>query len=83
MKKKSCLFIVASIFISMISFSQTIKENIEKQSKDPKTAENAAKADVFIPGNKKTISDTTTRRSSNSTNRISKTSRKTKRCSKS
>jgi|GEM_PF-4837999 len=44
----------------MISFSQTIKENIEKQSKDPETAENAAKADVYILGNKKTISDTTT-----------------------
>lgn len=42
----------------MTSFSQTIKENIKTQSKDPKTAENAAKADVYILENKKKVTDT-------------------------
>lgn len=57
--KKFSLLITASMFISMTSFSQTIKQNIEKLSKDPKTSERAAKADVYIHGNKKISSDTT------------------------
>jgi hypothetical protein len=57
MIKKFCLVTTASMFIAMTSFSQTIKENIEKQSKDPKTIDNAAKADVYVVGDKKKISD--------------------------
>lgn len=57
--KKFGFLVTAAMFLSMISFSQTIKENIERQSKDPKTAENAAKADVYIMDNKKKISDST------------------------
>lgn len=74
------MLMIASIFISMISFSQTIKENIEKLSKDPRTIENSAKADVYIPGNKKKISDTVQVVNSNP---ISKTSRKKKQRRKS
>lgn len=58
--KKLALLMTASIFISMTSFSQATKENIKKLSKDPKTVENAAKADVYILKNKKVISDTAT-----------------------
>ena len=46
----------------MISFSQATKDHIEKLSKDPKTSENAAKADVYITKNKKAICDTTSAR---------------------
>jgi flagellar hook-basal body complex protein FliE len=60
----------------MTSFSQTIKENINKLSKDQKTAENAAKADVYIVDSKKKISDTIS--SSSSTNRNTKAVRKKK-----
>ena len=81
--KKCSLIFTASMFISMISFSQTIKENIKKLSKDPKTVENAGKADVYIVGNKKTISDTTTLQPTNNVNRNTKISRKKKQCRKS
>ena len=56
--KKVSLFITATMLISMTGFSQTVKQNIEKLSRDPKTAENAAKADVYITNKKKVISDT-------------------------
>ena len=82
MKKKFCLFITTSMFISMISFSQTIKENIEKQSKDPKTVENAAKADVYIVSDKKKISNTPSEESATNQNRTAKNSRKKKSCRK-
>ena len=49
------LFMICSMFICMTSFSQTPKKNIEKLAQDPKTAANAAKADVYILGNKKVI----------------------------
>jgi hypothetical protein len=75
--KKSGLPMIAFILISMTSFSQTIKGNIEKLSKDRKTAENAAKADVYISGKKKVVSDTTIKQAPNS-EVGSKTSRKKK-----
>ena len=81
MIRKSCLFITASIFIAMPSFSQRIKENIEKQSTDPKTVDNAAKADVYIVGNKKKISDTIA--ATGNTNRNAKIARKKKKGGKS
>lgn len=83
MIKKSCIFVTVTMLISMISFSQTIKGNIEKQFKDPKTQENAAKADVFILGNKERISDSSTHKSPDTPNRIVKNSRKKKKCRKS
>lgn len=41
------------------ALSQTVKDNLDKLYADPKTAENAAKADVRLH-NKKLIADTTT-----------------------
>ena len=79
--KKFSLLLTASMFVSMISFSQTIKQNIEKLSKDPKTAENAGKADVYILGSKK-ISNDTAKQVSN-TEPTTKTSRKKKQRRKS
>jgi len=52
-------FIIISI-LSVVSanvFSQTIKQNIDKQMKDKNTMDRSAKADVLIQ--KKTISDST------------------------
>jgi hypothetical protein len=47
MKKKVMLMGIIS-FLSLSSFAQTIRENIDKQEKDPKRIENAAKADVYL-----------------------------------
>lgn len=69
---------IAAMFVSMISFSQTIKENIEKVSKDPKTAENAAKADVYITGKRKIISNTTIVQASHISTWVAKKPRKKK-----
>jgi hypothetical protein len=63
--KKLSMMMAASMLISMISLSQTTKDNIEKLSKDPKTAENAAKADVYILNNRKLICDTIAKQPSN------------------
>ena len=48
MKNRAITLLSALTLLSVTSFSQTVKENIDKQMKDPKTAENAAKADVYI-----------------------------------
>ncbi len=48
MKNKAIILLSAFAMLSVTSFSQTVKENIDKQMKDPMTAENAAKADVYI-----------------------------------
>ncbi|MFN2458185.1 MAG: hypothetical protein ABR502_08300 [Chitinophagaceae bacterium] len=58
MKKKFLLMSIAISFICMSSPAQTIRDNIDKLAKDPKTMENAAKADVHII-NKKIIHDST------------------------
>ena len=50
----SCLLLA----IVSTSFGQTTKEKIDQLKKDPKTTENAAKADVTII-NKKNVTDTT------------------------
>ena len=50
------LLIAAITLISTTSFSQEVKRKIEAQAKDPKTKQNAAKADVLII-DKKRISD--------------------------
>ena len=56
MYKRSITFLSAICLLSFSSFSQSIQQNIEKQARDPKTAENAAKADVYIQ-DKKIIKD--------------------------
>ncbi len=48
MKHKAVILLSAFAMLSFTSFSQTVKEKIDNQMKDPKTAENAAKADVYI-----------------------------------
>ena len=67
------------MFISMMTFSQTTKDNIEKLSKDPKTVENAAKADVYIVKSKKNISDPTLKQASNPPSASKNTRKKKKR----
>lgn len=57
--KKVSFLLTAYILISMMSFAQETKQQIEKLSKDPKTAENAAKADVYVLKNKRVIGDST------------------------
>ncbi len=56
MKNKAITLLSAFTLLSFTSFSQTVKENIDKQMKDPKTAENAAKADVYIQKKNDSIS---------------------------
>ena len=52
--KKIVLSFSALFLLSMTSFAQTNKENVDRRIKDPKTAEQAGKADVYIL-KKKTI----------------------------
>ena len=81
--KKSFALITGLIFIATASFSQTIKENIQKQAKDPKTAENAAKADVIII-NKKTVTDSTAvKQQAATSNQTKSTAKRKKKCRKS
>ena len=77
--KKFSFLITAAMSISMMAFSQTTRDNIEKLSKDPKTAENAAKADVYIVKSKKIISDTTSKEASNPPSASKNTRKKKKR----
>jgi hypothetical protein len=48
MKQKAVVLIFVFTLITATSFSQTVKEKIEKQIKDPKNAENSGKADIYI-----------------------------------
>lgn len=63
--KKQLLFLTTIIMISSIAFAQDVRKKIDAQAKDPKTKENAAKADVFVQ--KKTIMDSTVNCTSSST----------------
>jgi len=62
MFKKISLLLGFSVCIMSASFAQTIKENLEKRAKDPATAENAAKADVYILRNKISNDSTSARK---------------------
>jgi len=55
MKKKTVILIFTITLLSTQLFSQSINEKINKQIRDPHTAENSAKADVYIQ--KKMIED--------------------------
>ena len=48
MKKKAVTLIFTITLVTTSLFSQTVKEKIETQIKDPKNAENCGKADVYI-----------------------------------
>ncbi len=56
--KKTLGLIMLTGIISLSSFAQQSRDKIENQARDPKTRENAAKADRYIM-DKKTISDST------------------------
>jgi len=56
MNKKIYLMVLAT-FLSAASFAQTVKENIDKASKDPARNINAGKADALLQ-DKKVITDT-------------------------
>ncbi len=79
MKNKAITLLSALSLLSVTSFSQTVKENIDKQMKDPKTAENAAKADVYI---QKKNADSILRQQANQPVLSGKKSKKKKHCRK-
>jgi hypothetical protein len=79
--KKLILLVVATGIISFNSFSQTVQQKIDKKVKDPKTAENAARADVFISKNK-SIFDSTTTAKAKTNNTASVKKKRNKTCNK-
>ena len=53
MNRKIFIMALAALLMAgSAAEAQSIERNIEKLAKDPKTAENAAKADVYILGHK-------------------------------
>lgn len=57
MKNKFFIILLVAGLTSYNSFSQTVKENIDKQHKDPSNKEKAARADVYILPKKVTDSN--------------------------
>ena len=57
---KHFLFITFFTLLSGFAFSQTTKDKIDQLKKDPKTVENAAKADAGLI-DKKNITDSTSK----------------------
>jgi hypothetical protein len=55
---KNLLMLTIIMGLSANTFSQSVKQNIDKAAKNPATKENAAKADVYLH-KKKLISDST------------------------
>lgn len=55
--KNILLVMIFAGLASITSKAQSVKDNIEKLSRDPKTTENAAKADVKIQNKTLTASD--------------------------
>ncbi len=52
MKIKILFLSILSSFLVFSAHSQTIGKNLDNLAKDPSTAQNAAKADVYILGHK-------------------------------
>lgn len=50
--KNILLLMIIAVLTSSVSMAQTVKDNIEKLSRNPKTTENAAKADAKIEDKK-------------------------------
>ena len=48
MYQRLIFILLAVLFFYSYSNAQTVREKIEMRAKDPKTKENAAKADVYI-----------------------------------
>lgn len=59
------LFSIPAVLLSCSLQAQTVDKEIKKLSKDPKTSENAARADVYIAKKDLQIYDTTTIASNN------------------
>ena len=59
MFQKIILLAGLALFATLPSFSQDVKQQLEKAKSDPKTAENAAKADVYIHKKNRVIHDST------------------------
>jgi hypothetical protein len=59
MKKKLFLLGIVISFFSISTMAQSIRVNLDKLAKDPKTMENAAKADVYIVNKDKKIANKT------------------------
>lgn len=51
-RKIFMMALAASLLAGPAAKAQSIEKNVEKLAKDPKTAENAAKADVYILGHR-------------------------------
>lgn len=62
MKKKLFLLGIGISLFSISTMAQSIRENLDKLAKDPKTMENAAKADVYIVNKDKQIVNKTPER---------------------
>jgi len=54
---KNVYLMVLATSLSVVSFAQTVKENVDKAARQPARNENAAKADVRLH-DKKVITDT-------------------------
>jgi hypothetical protein len=78
MKKFTILMIVFAI-ASITTFSQTVQEKLDKQHNDPKTRENAARADVYVSKNKSIFDSTTIKANENT--KVVKAAKK-KKCRK-
>ncbi len=50
--KKILLIIIIAVITSSVTMAQTVKDNIEKLARNPKTTEHAAKADTRIQDKK-------------------------------
>lgn len=80
--KKAILFILPLLSLGSLDASaQKIQDKIDKAARDPKTAENAAKADVYIHKKNRSIMDST-QQAAQKTSAVTK-KKKSKRCSKS
>lgn len=77
---KAIVFILPLLSLGSLSASaQKVDDKIDKVARDPKTAENAAKADVYIHKKSRTIMDTT---QSTAQQPATSKKKKSKRCNK-
>jgi hypothetical protein len=79
--KKFTFLMLISAFTFLSSEAQSVQEKIDKQAKDPKTAENAAKADVYVSKNR-AIFDSTSSVASSATSEVKKERKKKRSCGK-
>jgi biopolymer transport protein ExbD len=78
--KKFTLLLMVAFSVGLTSQAQSMQEKLDKQAKDPKTAENAAKADVYVSKDKSIFDSTSSVQAAEK--RVSKKARKNKTCRK-